>query len=180
MADSPYSPHWPRVAELRPRLADHLRVHRHVYRGRTWFVMEDLTGRRHHRFPPEVWRVIGLLNGTRRMSEVWRIAGEELGEAAPSQDELIQLLAQLHRIDALQTCADADVAGALERSQSLKRGTIWRRLLSPFAIQIPLFDPDAFLSRTAGKVAPLFSRTGFAVWLTIVLPAVGVAAIHLP
>ena len=36
-----HSPSWYRVAQLRPRLRGHARIHRHHYRGELWYVLED-------------------------------------------------------------------------------------------------------------------------------------------
>ena len=43
MPDPLFSASWYRVAGLRPRLRTHARIHRHVYRGKPWYVLQDLT-----------------------------------------------------------------------------------------------------------------------------------------
>src|SRR6185436_13438813 len=49
MAEELLSPSWYRVADLRPRLRSHARIHRHEYRGDRWYVLEDRISRRSHR-----------------------------------------------------------------------------------------------------------------------------------
>ena len=60
-----HSPSWYRVAELRPRLRSHVRIHRHHYRGELWYVLEDRVSRRMHRFNPVAHYAIGLMDGHR-------------------------------------------------------------------------------------------------------------------
>ena len=52
------SPSWYRVADLRPRLRSHVRIHRHHYRGELWYVLEDRVSRRMHRFNPVAYYLI--------------------------------------------------------------------------------------------------------------------------
>ena len=102
MADELLSPSWYRVADLRPRLRSHARIHRHAYRGQRWYVLEDRISRRTHRFNPSAYYVIGLMDGRRSMQEIWNAAMARFGDDAPSQDELIRLMGQLHLTDVLQ------------------------------------------------------------------------------
>ena len=79
MAQELLSSVWYRVAELRPRLRSHVRVSRHEYRGERWYVVADRLSRRAHRVNPAAHFVIGLLNGRRRMQEVWDAVVERFG-----------------------------------------------------------------------------------------------------
>src|SRR6478609_2643090 len=87
---------WYRVAGLRPRLRTHARLHRHRYRGEVWYLLQDSTSSRVHRFSPSARLIIALMDGTRNVAEIWEIANKQLGEDAPTQDDMIQLLGQLH------------------------------------------------------------------------------------
>ncbi|MCG2593739.1 efflux RND transporter periplasmic adaptor subunit [Ramlibacter sp. XY19] len=177
-ADSLFSPSWYRVAELRPRLRGHLRVHRHEYRGQRWYVLEDLLSRRMHRFNPAAHHILGLMDGRRTVQELWDLAATAFGDDAPTQDELIRLLAQLHAADVLQSEVSPDVAELLRRTQKHRRQQLVQRWLSPLAVRIPLFDPDRLLQRLLPWYRPLFTRAGFFVWLAIVLAAGLLAAGH--
>ena len=63
MSQQLLSPSWYRVAQLRPRLRSHFRIHRHEYRGRRWYVLQDGISRRSHRFDAQAYFLIGLMNG---------------------------------------------------------------------------------------------------------------------
>jgi len=166
-----FSESWYRVADLRPRLRSHARISRHLYRGTPWYVLEDTARQGLLRFTPATHAVIGLMDGQRTVHELWEITTETLADEAPTQDEMIHLLAQLHFADVLQCDVPPDAAELLERAQERERKRWMGRLLSPLAIKIPLIDPDAFLRRWAPRVRPLLGRTGALLWLAVVLPA---------
>ncbi|HEX2543453.1 MAG TPA: PqqD family peptide modification chaperone [Ramlibacter sp.] len=175
-ADALFSASWYRVAALKPRLRGHLRFHRHQYRGQRWYVMEDLLSRRMHRFNPAAHYIMGLMDGQRDVQELWDRAATSFGDDAPTQDEMIRLLAQLHSADVLQSDVEPDVAELLRRAQRTRRSNFMQRYLSPLAIRIPLYDPDRLLQRCLPWYRGLFTRAGFLVWLAIVLAA-GVLAV---
>ena len=102
MSQQLLSPSWYRVAQLRPRLRSHFRIHRHEYRGRRWYVLQDGISRRSHRFDAQAYFLIGLMNGQRPMQAIWDAAVERFGDEAPTQDEVIRLLGQLHTADVMQ------------------------------------------------------------------------------
>jgi len=85
---------WYRVAGLKPRLRSHVQIHRHTYRGN---VLQDHSTGGFHRFSSEAYLIIGLLDGNMSMDDIWKVACERLGDDAPTQDEVIGLLSQLHQ-----------------------------------------------------------------------------------
>lgn len=175
-----FSPSWYRVAGLTPRMRSHAQIHRHEYRGQTWYVLQDLATERFHRFSPAAYRVIGLMDGRRTVQEIWEIATEQLGDGAPSQDEVIELLGQLHAADALQCDIAPDTADLFRRYQK-QRQRFWRGFLrSVFAWKIPLCDPEGFLSRLLPLVRPLVGPAGAFLWLSAVGPALVLAGMHWP
>jgi putative peptide zinc metalloprotease protein len=168
MAQELLSGVWYRVADLRPRLRSHVRVNRHEYRGERWYVIADRISRRSHRVNPAAWFFVGLLNGRRRLQEVWDAAVERFGDGAPTQDEAIQLLGQLHAADLLQCDVTPDVEELLRRTQRTERRNLMARALSPLAIRIPLLDPEQLLERTQPWYQPLFGPFGALLWLAVV------------
>ena len=173
-----HSPSWYRIAELRPRLRSHIRIHRHHYRGELWYVLEDRVSRRMHRFNPTAHYVIGLMNGHRSVNEIWDSAITKFGDDAPTQEEVIRLLGQLHSAEALQSEVTPDIAELLRRSRKAKRKTWLQNLLSPMAIRLPLIDPDGWLERWLQWYRPLFGVAGAVVWCLVVGAAAFNAAAH--
>lgn len=173
-----FSSSWYRVARLTPRLRSHAHIHRHQYRGRTWYVLQDASSDRFHRFSGSAYLVIGLMDGRRTVHEIWETATTRLGDDAPTQDEVIQLLGQLHTADVLQCDVPPDAADLFERRQKQSRRVWQSRLLSPFSWRFPLFDPEPLLRRGRPFVRPLVSCFGALLWLAVVGPAVVLAGVH--
>jgi putative peptide zinc metalloprotease protein len=177
MSEELYSSSWYRVASLRPRLRGHVRIHRHQYRGERWYVLEDRVSRRMHRFNPPAYFVIGLMDGARSVQELWDAAIARFGDDAPTQDEMIRLLGQLHAADVLQVEVSPDVAELMRRAQRARRMNLLQKL-SPLALRIPLADPDRLLERMAHWYRPLFGWGGALVWLLVVGTALVLAMAH--
>ncbi|MFH1984003.1 MAG: peptidase M50 [Pseudomonadota bacterium] len=178
MAESLFSESWYRVADLKPRLRSHAQIHRHTYRGTDWYVLEDHASGRCHRFSGEAYAIIGLMDGRRALNEIWEAACARLGDDMPTQEEVIRLLSQLYQADVLQSDMPPDIADLHRRHQLEKRNRLVGQLKSPFAIRIPLFDPDRFLSDTQFLVRPLFGWLGLTLWTLAVVSALMLAGIH--
>lgn len=173
-----HSPSWYRVAQLRPRLRGHVRIHRHHYRGELWYVLEDRVSRRMHRFNRIAYYVIGLLDGRRTVQEIWDGATERFGDDAPTQDEVIRLLGRLHAAEVLQTEAMPDVAELARRTRRGRKKTWIQNLASPLAIRIPLFDPDRALERWLPWYGPWFGWIGAIVWCAVMITGIVQAGAH--
>ena len=115
MGEALFSPSWYRVASLTPRLRSHAKLHRHRYRGQLWYVLQDRSHERFHRFSPAAFAFIGLMDGRRSVQELWALASTRLGDEAPTQPEVVHLLSQLHASDVLQCNIPSDTAELLER-----------------------------------------------------------------
>ena len=168
MSDALFSPSWYRVAGLKPRIRAHAAIHRHAYRGQVWFVLQDQASGRSHRFSPAAHHFIGLMDGSRTVQEIWEATSKRLGDAAPTQEEVIRLLGQLHSADALLCDVPPDGAEVFRRHQRHERMEWRRRLWTPLALRFPLWDPDRFLERTLPWARPLFGWLGALVWLAVV------------
>ena len=178
-ADRPlFSSSWYRVAGLRPRLRSHASLHRHRYRGQTWYVLENRASQRFHRLTPEAHQLIGLMDGHRTVGELWDLVCKRLGDAGPSQDEVIQLLSQLHASDVLQCDVPPDAAELLQRHERQAHREQLARVGNMFAWRMPVVDPDRFLRAAVPLVGPLFGWAGAVVWLAVVAPAVLLAGMH--
>lgn len=172
MLDAPLeSSLWYRVADLRPRLVARARLHRHIYRGRVWYLLQDPASGRVHRFTPAARLVLAAMDGQRSVRELWAIATDKLGDDAPTQDELIQLLGQLHGADLLATDVPPDALELFDRGQREAAAKRRRSWVNPMAIRIPLWDPGRFLDRHVAACRALWSRGAGLLWLAVVLPA---------
>jgi putative peptide zinc metalloprotease protein len=171
---------WYRVATRKPKLRSHARLHRHLYRGELWYLLQDPASSRVHRFSPSARLVISLMDGTHSVEQLWELANRHLGEDAPSQDELIQLLGQLHTADLLESDVTPDVAELYSRGGREEKARHLRSYGNPMAIRIPLFDPDRLLNGFAGLLRLVWSGWGALVWAVVVLPAFVLVWPHWP
>jgi len=178
LGDALFSGNWYRVANLRPRLRGHVRIHRHVYRGEIWYVVEDRVAGKYHRFNPGSYRVIGLLDGERSLQQVWERLSAAMDEHTPSQDELVNLFGQLYAADLIQCDVTPDVAELFERGGKQRRSKWLQRFANPVSLRFPLVDPDAWLGRLIAAAGPLARGPGLLLWLAVVLPAVLLAPSH--
>jgi len=82
-------------------LASDVSVSRHVYRGRASYVLKRLTAAAVHQLDAASYQIIEQLNGDTSVGELWERFVVEHDELAPTQDEWMALLAQLHQADLL-------------------------------------------------------------------------------
>ena len=173
-----FSSTWYRVAKLRPRLRSHTEVHSHYYRGDLWYLIQDHFTGRFHRFTSETYVVIGLMDGSRTMEQIWDSACFRLEDNMPSQDEVIRLLGQLHQADIIQTQLPPDMIEIDHRRRSTQRKQLLAKLKSPLAIKIPLWDPERVLEKTRYLADILFSIYGGILWLILTITAIILAAMQ--
>lgn len=169
---------WYRVSEIKPKLRSHAKIHRHTYRGDDWYVLQDKSSGRFHRFSPEAYYVIGQMDGTRSLNAIWEAACERLGDDVPTQDEMISLLSQLHRADVLQADVRPDIADLEERTTTFRRRQMIGYIRSPVSLRFPLFDPERLLERTQGVASWVFGWVGGLVWALVVIPALVLAIVN--
>lgn len=172
------SANWYRVAGVKPRLAPQVRAQRQVFRGVVWYVLFDPINQRTHRLTPQAWNVVARMDGARTVEQLWRQAADERGDEAPPQDELIQLLAQLHEANALVSDALPDLDELTRRRDQEQRQRLKRNLGNPLSIRFRFWDPDAFLARTLPAVRWVFGPVGALLWFAVTLPALVLVAMH--
>jgi len=116
--------------------------------------------------------IVGGMDGKRTIDQLWQDAATRLAEEAPSQDELIRLLAQLHSADLLPSEVTPDSTELLERAFKVGRAGWLGNVVNPLAIRMRFWHPDKFFERTSPIVSWLFSWQGALCWLVVVVPAI--------
>ena len=174
MSEPLFNSNWHRVAELRPRLASQMHIQRQRYRGETWYVLRDAARGSHYRLNSPAYRFVGRLDGERSVNELWELTVEELGDDAPTQGDILRLLARLNAMDLLQYRTKPDVE-TLFRIGNERHGREQRKRVNPLALRVPLFDPTRLLNRAEPALPYLFHPGAMALWLAVTL-AGGLAA----
>ncbi len=178
MTEPLFSSSWYRIAGLQPRLRKHAQIHRHEYRGEVWYVLQNQITGQHFRFNPVVYHVIGLMDGRRTVQELWEIALEDFGDDAPTQDDLLRLLGQLHSADVLICDIPPDTRELFDRGENIRQAKLRQTLLSPLAWRFPLIDPERLLRHLWPLARLIFSIWGAVLWLVVVAAAAILALMH--
>ena len=159
---------WYRVAQLRPKLAWSVRIYRQHFRGQMWYVLEDTSSNQFSRFSDAAYRFVAMLDGQRTVAQVWRICNEQLGDSAPTQGEVIQLLGQLYCSNLLQAELPPDTESLFNRYRQRIKRQIYGHLRNLLFIRLPLLDPDRFLDRWVNVFGAFFSWLGLAFWSIVI------------
>jgi putative peptide zinc metalloprotease protein len=179
MTAAPFlSSSWYRVARRRPKLRDHTSVQRHRYRGGIWYIVQDHATGRVHRLSPAGYMLVAAMDGVRTVDQLWQEVGATLAEEAPSQNEVIQLLAELSAADLVQTEVAPDAGALMERAARAGRSGWLGNVLYPLALRIPFWRPDKFFERARPLARWLFGWPGAVLWVLVVLPALLLAGQH--
>lgn len=172
-----YSPRWYRVADLRPRLRPQVLIQRKRWRDQLWYLLTNDAVGNFHRINESAYQFVGRCDGQRTVQEIWDAVVEARGDAAPTQDEILNLLVALHDGELLQFDRTPDIDALFHRQgEARARQTSGR--LNPFAFRLPLGDPDRLLARLDRLGRPLFSAPGFWIWMLATLFGVLTAASH--
>jgi putative peptide zinc metalloprotease protein len=155
------------VADLSPRLRSTVQVSRQHFRGQMWHVLQDPSNNQFFRLNEAAYRFVALLDGRRTVTEVWRLCNEQLGDSAPTQGEVIQLLGQLYTSNLMQCELPPDAEGLFNRYRKRVGREIRSYLANILFARIPVLDPDRFLDRWAGVLGWVFSWVGALVLLAL-------------
>lgn len=158
---------WHRIAALRPRLRPSVQVVRQVFRGEPWHVVQDSSGLDYARLNASAATFLGLLDGTRTVQQCWDRCNASLGDASPTQGEVVQLLGKLYTANLLSAEVSGDTDALLRRYQKRRSREIRGYFSSLLFLRVPLWNPDRFLSQWSFAFSWLFSPLGLALWLAL-------------
>lgn len=167
-----FSESWYRVADLKVKLRPSAQISRQYYRGDRWYVVRDPAGNQFHRLSAPAYAFVGLLDGTRTVAEAWELVGGQMADDAPTQNEVIQILSQLHSANLIEANVTADAAVLLRRHKKMVQRQWQARLMNVLFPRIPLWDADQFLCRWMPAMKHLLSPLGILIWLIVVVSAV--------
>ena len=179
MAEALVSGSWYRVAPLKPSLVAGLKIVRHEVRDQVWHILVEPGSGRQLRLNPAAYAFAGRCNGNATVESLWTLLLESKGDDAPTQDDILRLLAQLFRAGMVQF--DAAPYLSLLFSRRTEEGQRKRRaFINPLMVRMKLFDPTRLLDRLAPLSAVLGRWSVFALWLLAVALASLAAAVNFP
>lgn len=161
---------WHRVAALRPSLVPGLRIVRQQVRDQAWHVLVEPASGRQLRLNPAAYALVARFDGRLRVEQLWQDQLRQQRADAPTQDEVLRLLAQLFRGGMLRFDAAPHLSLLFARRE--EEGRQRRRgMLNPLMLRMPLADPARVLERLAPLGRALFHPFAFLAWLAAVLLA---------
>ena len=177
MSGAIYSDAWYKIAGSRVSLLPGVRVSRQVYRGRPWVVLEDGYSHRFFRITPEAYDFIRTLHLETTVDQAWQACIRENPARAPSQEEVVQLLSQLHVSNLLFFGERGDSREIALRAGKTRKKELRSKLLSFLYFRVPIWDPDDFLTAVeAGpgivkvknlRVEPRVEQESVTAWVTV-------------
>lgn len=164
------SPRWFRVAGLRPLLDTQATVQRMVVRGEVWQVLSRADAGGSVRLNAGAWVTVGRCDGRHTLQQLWEFTLTTLRDDAPTQDELLGLLARLHQAGLLRFDRQPDFGAGLpgapsEPAPSTVAGEGGAARQSLLAWRIPLGCPDAWLGALAVRTRWIFTPVVALLWL---------------
>jgi putative peptide zinc metalloprotease protein len=162
------SPQWFRVASLRPRLDPQLHAERVSYRRQPWHVLVRADGSRSFRLNRSAYAFAARCDGQLSVQRLWELLLTELKDEAPTQDELLSLLARLHEagLVGFDRRPDFGQQGALSSTAEPASAGPRNSLLS---FRVPLGHPDRWLAALAPRLRWLFRPAALLLWALLVL-----------
>ena len=169
MANTIFSDAWFRVSGLRVALLPSVEVQTQVHRGRQWHVLQDTYTQRYFRASEQACNFIRQLTLDRTVEEVWEDFVNKHPEDAPSQEEVIQLLSQLHLSNLLYSLEKADNEAIVARYKKQKNKELQGKLASFLFLRVPLWNPNPWLNSIQGLVRLTTGWGAGAVWLAMLI-----------
>ncbi len=169
MAKQIFSDSWHLISDLKVSLLHNVTVQKQYFRGEKWYVIKDAFNNKFFRIKPEAYQFVMRLTTLKSVEEIWEAYLVEYPDVAPTQEELVTLLSQLHINNLLYFKNNPHNDDIFERHLEQKQKMFRGKLASFLFIKIPIFDPEIFLRSVQSLSNAIFSLKGFIVWLIVII-----------
>ena len=146
MSASLFNDSWYKVSELRLSLLASVVVQEQVFRTKKWIVLKDASNEAFFRISMETYRFLQALTPEQTVQEIWEAYVDRFPKQAPSREEVVALITQLHASNLLYFRNDANAREISRRLEESRRSEWLQRLSSILYFRLPLWNPDAFLT----------------------------------
>lgn len=163
-----FSDSWHQVAHLRVSLLPTIRVHKQVYREQLWYVLQDSCSEKYYRVQETAYWFLSRLTPKKTVEQVWQDFIEEFPEQAPSQEEILQLLSQLHQMNLLFFRSESNSEFIFERYSKQRQREKLTHLLAFLYFRIPLWNANFFLKRNIQGLRLFFTKGSFLLWCCVI------------
>lgn len=169
---------WSTIADQKLKLKNSITFHKHCYRGIDSYVICDGLSNQQFRCSQEIQQVLAQMDGTLTTAQILeQIISNDNTAAALDYSQITQALsylilkmsgAELLHENPFETQND----NTHKRCGQPEPNKIWyKQLIRPFAIRIPLLNPDTLLDKLVPFAQPFYRRATFGAWLVLVLYA---------
>ena len=166
-----FSDSWHEVSHLKVGLLPSVRVHKQLYRGREWYVLQELGSEKYYRVTPIGYKFVASLSPRQTVGETWDTFVKDHSDVAPGQEDVIQLLSQLHHSNLLFFRSKANNEAIFERYQKQKIREHMGKLMAFLYVRLPMWDPNRFLNNYRNILSAFFSPLAFFIWLVVIVMA---------
>jgi putative peptide zinc metalloprotease protein len=163
-----FSESWYRVAELKVGLITSTTFHKQYFRGEEYYVLRDPLNNKFFKVTPESYKFLIRLTPKKTVEQIWDECLNIFPETAPTQDDVIRILSQLHHSNLLFFRNKPNSENIFERHVEKKRKELGSKILGILFYKIPLWDPEAWLKSVSPIIHLIFSKLGMTVWFIVV------------
>ncbi|HOW69696.1 MAG TPA: HlyD family efflux transporter periplasmic adaptor subunit [Phycisphaerae bacterium] len=160
-----------RLRQTRVDLRRDLEISRHLFRGAPSYVVRDPVTGQSHCFSLADYRVLVSLDSSRPLGNIFETLVRSGDLLDTQEDRFYEFILFLHRASFLNLPI-TDGRSLYRRYKARRSAKQRARVFSFVYLDIPFWNPDAFLGRTLRFARPLFSRWFFLAWLMLVVGAV--------
>jgi putative peptide zinc metalloprotease protein len=178
MSESLFSEAWHRVAKSRAQLHPEAEIRRHRFRGNLWYVVRDPLSNQFARLAPSAYFFACRLRLNRTIEHIWRECLQLYPDDAPTQQEVIQLLAQLTQLNLLSSDLPPDATMSFRRQQKTEGRELQGKLVNFLFFRTHLVDPSPLLDALLPWFRPVLSRFGLILWSVVILAALKIVVEH--
>lgn len=160
---------WYRIADQRISICPSIKIHRQSFRGELWYVLHDPYTNQFYSFPPDVYEFIARMSPRKTVDEIWNELITIMPESAPTQGNIVNLLAQLYQANLIYSDLSPDSRRLFERYEKRENKKLKMQMLNLLFARIPLYDPDKLLKFFLPVIKSLFSPAGLILWILMVI-----------
>lgn len=159
---------WYQIANQRIFLRASVKVVRQMFRGRQWYVLHDPFTNQFFRLRAQAYDFVARMGMHKTVEEAWNWMLEHTPENAPSQSEIVDLLAQLYHANLLHYEIAPNSVKLFERFRKRRNKLAKTTVLNLMFARIPLWDPHYLLNRMQPLINLMISPAGLVVWLLMI------------
>lgn len=169
MSSSIFNDSWHLIAGLHVCLAPSVVVQPQKLRGQLWFTLKDPFNENFYKVTKENFQFLKYLTTDKSIQQVWEQYVEDYPEQAPSREEVTLIIAQLHGANLLFFDNDADNYEIVNYIKDQERKELYSKLTSLLYFRLPLWNPNAFLTKVNNWTAQIPAMPVIVLWAMVLL-----------